>query len=623
MLSNKLPYLLLIILGLITFGNTLQHGFVLDDNAIITKHQHVQKGLEGISEIVSTNYLNGLQNFNDGLYRPLSPVSFAIEQQIQPEKAFIGHLFNVIYVLLTSIVMFLVLKNTFRLKDFIALGISMIFLVLPVHSEVVANIKSRDEIFALLFTLSALLFYGNYLKTFNKKELVIGALLFFLGLFSKESTFSFVLILPACLYLIYPTNRKQLIEIAVVNVALGGLFLFIRHQVLSSMPTEVGEGTLSALNNSILAAETYSEKFGTAFWLQTLYLIKTLVPYSLQHDYSFNAIEIVPITSLKAISGLVVLIAGAYFTFTNFKKRPLIAVGLIWYFGSLMIVSNIFFSIGATFAERFLYAPSFGILIIVAGLLEYYHDSVKNIVPKTYWIITSILIGIYAVFTIDRNADWESNYTLFSADYEKLENSARGNYNYGSACQAKAQITKSANEKKALHEASVVALQKAIEIYPTYWDAYNNLSMSYKELGQLDQAIATLNQLVKEQPTYQKGWYNLGADYYAVKDFQSALNAFNQYININNSNPQIWYFAGMSAGYLNDFSLATKYLENCIKLDPNFIDALLMLGKAYGLLKDLDKSEYYFKRTLQINPNHPEAKQGLQMTLQIKAQQTS
>ena len=47
-LKSFTPYIVIIIIGFITHGNTLNHGYVLDDMAIIANHKHVQNGLAGI-----------------------------------------------------------------------------------------------------------------------------------------------------------------------------------------------------------------------------------------------------------------------------------------------------------------------------------------------------------------------------------------------------------------------------------------------------------------------------------------------------------------------------------------------------------------------------------------------
>jgi tetratricopeptide (TPR) repeat protein len=616
-MKKNLPYIILIVAGLIVFGNTLNHNFVLDDHAIILKHKHVQNGIAGISEIVSSNYLNGVQEFNDGLYRPLTPMIFAVQNEFWPNSPYPGHLFNVIYAILTAILVYTVFKEVFHSSNYIALLISIAYLVLPIHTEVVANIKGSDEMLALIFVLSSLIFFNRYFLQNQLKNLIIGSILFFIGLFSKESTFTFVAIIPIAMYLLHPDKKKQLFTLLGITGISGGLFLIIRKLVLNSMPNPVDEGSLSGLNNSILATDVFLEKLGTAFSLQTLYLFKTLVPYSLQHDYSFNEIPIVSVFSLPALTGLVILLAILYFIWKFKTSAPIISIGLGWYLGSLIIVSNLFFPIGATFAERFLYTPSLGVLIAIYGIIQYYYPSLFQ--NKTFWIASSVIVLIYTGITIDRNKDWKDNFTLYTQDYPKLQNSARGNYNYGTVCNEQSIATNNIRLKNELFTKAVIALNRAIEIYPQYYDAYNNLGIAYNSQKKYPEAIATLNQLLSLDPSYKKGWYNLAANYYDYQDYKNALTCLNSYISLYAQNADIWYLKGMCLGHKSDFNAAIEALNKSIEIKPNHVGALLMLGKAHGILKNYDLSEQYFNQVLRVEPNNQEARQNLQMTKEIKA----
>ncbi|MEM9023907.1 MAG: hypothetical protein AAGB22_09200, partial [Bacteroidota bacterium] len=101
------------ILGFLLYSNTFEFGYALDDELIIVKHKHVQAGWQGLGEIFTTNYLNGVDDFNDGLYRPLSPASFAIEQALFGEKPGITHALNALFYSLTGFFLFLLLQRMF------------------------------------------------------------------------------------------------------------------------------------------------------------------------------------------------------------------------------------------------------------------------------------------------------------------------------------------------------------------------------------------------------------------------------------------------------------------------------------------------------------------------------
>ena len=74
-------YILIGVLSILVYANTLHHGFVLDDTAVIENNKFVKAGVKGIPDILSTFYWQGYWDSNAGLYRPLSLISFAIEYQ--------------------------------------------------------------------------------------------------------------------------------------------------------------------------------------------------------------------------------------------------------------------------------------------------------------------------------------------------------------------------------------------------------------------------------------------------------------------------------------------------------------------------------------------------------------
>lgn len=103
-------------------------------------------------------------------------------------------------------------------------------------------------------------------------------------------------------------------------------------------------------------------------WL--VYLRNMFVPLNMSYDYNFAHVDIVPLTNFYALISIVVHLTMAVYAAINIKKQPLIAYGIIFYFISFGLVSNLLFNIGATMADRFMFIPSVGFLIALAGILS-------------------------------------------------------------------------------------------------------------------------------------------------------------------------------------------------------------------------------------------------------------
>ena len=91
--SKFLPWLVFSFC-LLLYANSFNHQYALDDYSIIIEHDHVQAGFDGIGKIMTTNYRNGQSGFNDGLYRPLSLVTFAIEKSLYDNNPNLAHILN-------------------------------------------------------------------------------------------------------------------------------------------------------------------------------------------------------------------------------------------------------------------------------------------------------------------------------------------------------------------------------------------------------------------------------------------------------------------------------------------------------------------------------------------------
>ena len=144
-------YILIGSLAFALYANTLNHDYVLDDKAIITQNTFTQKGFSGIFDHLTHSYWYGINNKDAGNYRPMSGISFSIENALFGNNPTMGHLLNILFYALLCMVLYHWLR-TLQLMDQRWLMLSIIlFAAHPIHTEVVANIKSRDEIYALLF----------------------------------------------------------------------------------------------------------------------------------------------------------------------------------------------------------------------------------------------------------------------------------------------------------------------------------------------------------------------------------------------------------------------------------------------------------------------------------------
>ena len=246
--NQNTPFIVIFLLGLIFNITSLNNEYALDDGIIIHQNDHVIKGIKGIKNIMTKDAyesfyrrMNATDQLAGGRYRPLSVVSFAIEQEIigaypkdglypancwdsngnkinekeedinndgvfnevdcQVKGASLRHFVNIISLIIGVMMLYLVFRNhLFKDNHDLAFIAALIFLMHPIHSEAIANVKSRDEIFSLIFISLTFLFSFRYMEDKKTKTLFWAALNFLLALLSKEYAVVLVGLIPVAFY---------------------------------------------------------------------------------------------------------------------------------------------------------------------------------------------------------------------------------------------------------------------------------------------------------------------------------------------------------------------------------------------------------------------------------------
>ena len=193
------PLLVMVVLSFVLYGKSINYGYILDDEMVITKNAYVLKGIDGIPDIFKHDTFLGYFQSKDNLYllqggryRPLSLASFALETSVfGANKPAVSHFINILLYALSGFLLFLVIYNLNRTAEKkqvyfrFALLASLLWLLHPIHSECVANIKGRDEILATMGSLAALFASLKFADTGRKRCIVLSSLFFFQGLLSK------------------------------------------------------------------------------------------------------------------------------------------------------------------------------------------------------------------------------------------------------------------------------------------------------------------------------------------------------------------------------------------------------------------------------------------------------
>ena len=507
-------------LGFFLYTNTLSNGYVLDDFSAIKENNIVRQGIHAIPEIFKTSYRQGYLSIKDGLYRPLSLATFAIEWNYFPDNPSISHFVNIILYALTGFLLFLTLCKLFCHRSVFfgveqgeaaAFIVSLLFVAHPLHVEVVANIKSRDEMLCFLFVICSLLFVLKYIDEMKKKFFFFSALCLFFAFLSKETAITYLAILPLALHFFRGVSFKKNGFILVPFVVVTGIYLAIRTHVLQGALADDG---VSMADNIIAGAKTFNTHIGTSFYLLGLYIMKLIFPVSLSYDYSFNQIPIVGMENIFSILSLLFYSGiGGYAAFVLFKslkknsegirqnsETKLISFGIFFFLFTVFLFSNLVLLIGTSMGDRLVYFPSLGFCIVIAVLLVKFLkiESIQHelLTANVKLIPVLVIIILFSIKTYSRNPDWKNNYTLYSHDVTIVPNSVKAHYYLGlELIKVVADTVQDAEKKKMIYEEGISELEKSIKILPSFSSAYTQMGVAYYRMKNYEKAIENYNKV--------------------------------------------------------------------------------------------------------------------------------
>src|SRR5262249_13101809 len=153
-------------------------------------------------------------------------------------------------------------------------------------------------------------------------------------------------------------------------------------------------------------------------------------------------------------------------------------------------------------------------------------------------------------------------------------------------------------------EESIAALQRAINIYPDYLMALNDLGAQLLDLGRLDEALAPLRAATRIDPNSFNPQLNLGIVLVRKKSFSEALAALDRALSAEPSSPAAHLYAGLAASGASDDVRAERELKAAYELGGrSFSVALVHLARVYVKRGAKEDAINTLQRYLQEDPS--------------------
>ncbi|MDQ6633192.1 MAG: hypothetical protein M3Z10_00345 [Gemmatimonadota bacterium] len=402
---------------------SIGHDFTFDDRYVILSNEHVHQ-LRNLLKLFGETYwpreLGG-----DG-YRPVVTSLFTLQWVAGGGAPWIFHLVNIVLAVATALAVQRCAAAI--LPAAAAWAAAALYAVHPVHVEVTGNVVGQSE---LLVALCLTLAMGIYLRARRRgwlrpRDAASVLALYAIGLFSKEHA----IVLPGLLLAAELTViqdgawRSRVIamrQFALLIVAVSLTYLFVRGLVQKDFAGFVPYPVFRFLHMSS------ADRVATMM-TEIPRIARLLVfPSHLSGDYSPTEVVVQKGFDVAQLPGIFV-IAGCVLLAAALRKRaPVVSFGLLWLMIAFLPASNLLLPAGFVTAERTLFFPSVGVVLIAGAIVvQLMRGPVRGRVATLAALGVLLTLGLMK--SIDRQRVWKNNDVFFDQLVKDEPNGYRAHF---------------------------------------------------------------------------------------------------------------------------------------------------------------------------------------------------
>ena len=528
-------------------------------------------------------------------YRPLMLIVYRFIYLVFGLNPWWFHLVNILFHCGASVIVFLTIRRLLNEESvlmssayfsppFIA---ALLFASHPIHTEAVTWCSGLMDV---AFTSFYLLSFYLYVRSEDKKKCsyIFSVISFALAVFLKEPALTLPVILLAYDFVFAGRQASPLVYVKryAPFLMIGTIYLALRMHALGRFAPQRRHVELNAYQLAI-----------NIFPLFIQYLQKLLFPVNLNVFYKFH-----PILTMFGWKGLLSLVGTTVFIVfmcISVKKNKVAFLGLVFITAPLLPVLYIPVLGESTFAERYLYLPSFGYVLLIAVLVSWLRNKLPR-VAKSIPIVVIIILGLYMVGTITRNSIWKDDFTLWADTVKKSPDSAEVRNNLGLAYASQGQF-----------DGAIGEYQTALRLKPDYATAHYNVGLAYASQGQFDRAIAEYQTALRLSSDFAEVHNNLGFAYASQDQFDKAIGEYQTALRLKPDYVMAHYNLGIAYASQGQFDRAIGEYQTALRLKPDYADAHNNLGAAYASQGQFDRAVVEYQTALRLNPGLIEAHYNL------------
>jgi protein O-mannosyl-transferase len=520
-------------------SGVLGNGFTnYDDDVYITGNSVVRSGLT----------INGcVWAFTTGTganWHPLAWLSHMADVTIAGLNPAAHHGISLLLHFINSLLIFLLFRRMTG-DNLRSLGLALCFAVHPVHVESVAWAAERKDVLSASFGLCSLLAYTAYVKDRSAWNCTAVAAFLMMSLLTKP-----MLVTLPILFLILDYWPLRQTETVPVSRLIREKFLFAGFAAASGIVTLIVQGRGGAMEYA--AAIPSSQRIGNAIIGYLRYIGITLWPDSLSvfYPYPKNAWPF-----WLAAAAATVLALVTFIVFRLRRINPSLVTGWLWFLASLVPVIGIIPLGWQSMADRYMYLPVVGLLVMVFwGIPD--RLLIKKPVRNIGIAVASVLFLCLVLQARRQVGTWKDSETLFRHAALTTENN---------------------------------------------WIAYTNLGVVMQEQGDLSQAIALYQRAISLQPPDVVANKNIGMVFAATGQYDSARVHYELAAAVNPHYPMLQYdyaYLLMKAGMRED---AIRHFYNAAADNPGDLRPRFLLGRLLVSAGRYREAQEQFNDVLRID----------------------
>jgi tetratricopeptide (TPR) repeat protein len=475
-------------------------------------------------------------------------------------------------------------------------AVAALFAWHPLHVESVAWVAERKDVLCAFFWMLTLWCYVRYAAKPSIAGYLFALGSFVLCLMSKPMgvTLPFVLLL-----LDYWPLKRLAIHGSQSTIYKRLLVEKIPFLVLSAIACGL---TLRAQGTAIVstAGLPVSQRIAHVLVAYDHYLVAMFAPTDLAVYYPYQIhLPTLTIACAAIVLGLVTLLA-----IKNFRSRPYIMVGWLWYVGTLVPVIGLVQVGDQAWADRYSYLPLIGLFVAVVW------SAFENIKSRVVLQIVSVIVaGALIAATSVQLGYWKDTRTLFEHDNQVTKNNFMAITMLGSLL---------AKEHK--YAEAMADYQTALRYSPTFPEAHFYMGDALDEQDRLDEAIAEYQQALWFKPTQEQTHIFMGIALGKQKKYDEAMAHYRAALKINpdsavaeNNLARILH----TQGRLDE---AVEHYNAALEIDPKLALAHNNLGILLLQKGNLTEGTVQLREAMRLNPTNSETQLNLAFALDQQQQ---